>query len=73
MPLWKVVSLDEKMPKCFAKHEAASTYKEAVLKIKSAASVNIGAILDARMNNNYNDNMHYKSTFHLCITLPGKG
>ena len=33
----------------FAKHEAASTHKEAVLKIKSAASVNIGAILDARM------------------------
>ena len=33
---------------CFGKHEAASTHKEAVLKIKSAASVNIGAILDAR-------------------------
>lgn len=32
-----------------AKHEAASTHKEAVLKIKSAASVNIGAIIDARM------------------------
>ena len=33
----------------FAKHEAASAHKEAVLKIKSAASVSTGAILDARM------------------------
>ena len=32
----------------FTKHEATSTHKEAVLKIKSAASVNIGAILDAK-------------------------
>lgn len=39
----------KKALECFAKHEASSTHKEAVLKIKAAGSVNIGAILNARL------------------------
>ena len=33
----------------FAKHEATGTHKEAVMKLSSAARVNIGAMLDAGM------------------------
>ena len=46
-----MVSLNGKMPslECFAKHETTSTHKEAVIKLSSAAKVNICAMLDAKM------------------------
>ena len=58
MPSWKTVSLNGKMPslECFAKHEATSTHKEAtsthkeaVIKLSSAAKVDICTMLYARM------------------------
>ena len=33
---------------CFSKHEASSAHREAVMKLQNVASVNIGAILDAK-------------------------
>ena len=33
---------------CFAKHEASSTHREAMMKLQNVASVNIGAILDSK-------------------------
>ena len=54
-----------------AKHEATSTHKEAVLKIKSAASVDIGAILDAKTKEQQLRRQHtLKSIFSLYVTLP---